>query len=368
MRLLKNKTAEDLKLDDMDPGIVVAANSEEDLSVNWQPWQLTASAQLIEAIGQGVDKYQLNDGTNDLSVSDAINLLRGISEPMPLSSMGNIPVETLKPTGGGLIRASHDFCDPCTWYGDSVRVVDEVLGCPSHDGIHFRSDFKNWIDLTHGRVTRENDILNNTTAYTNGPFSVTVKVNGVEKIEGVDYIVDYLHGEISFSWPNYYSCEHETGMGAVAPDAVVTATYNYAHGSTWYLKPTPGKILLISDTEIQFSQGVIMIEDIEFAPWINHPLYGWMPVPGETVVYKSMKDFLNEGNKGTGTIQPIGGTKRGLRYPASVFPFDYLSNKAFPSSLSAELRVNIHRDIPVDGEFGTVTCYCRETDDPDYVS
>jgi hypothetical protein len=51
-----------------------------------------------------------------------------------------------------------------------------------------------------------------------------------------------------------------------------------------------------------------------------------------------------------------------------VFPFDYLSNKALPSSLKAELRVSIHRDIPVDGEFGTVTCYCREVDDPDYPS
>jgi len=368
MRLLKNLTSSELKLDDQDPGISIPASDEFDIATSWSSSQIGSSSQLVEALGKGTDKYVLNDGTNDLSVTDAIDLVRGYFKQMPLSVMGNIPVETLKPTGGGLIKASHDFCDPTTWYGDSKRVINEVLGCPLNDGIHFRSDFKYWIDLTHGRVTRENDIVHNVAMWPNGPFTVDVKVDGISKVEGVDYIVDYVHGEISLSWPNYYNCDHDVGMGSVGASAVVTATYNYANGSTWYMRPTPGKTLLISDTEIQFSQGIIMIEDIKFAPWINHPVYSWMPIPGETVIYKHMKDFLNEGNRGTGTVQAIGGTKRGLRYPASVFPFDYLSNKPLPSSLQAELRVSIHRDIPVDGEFGTVTCYCREVDDPDYVT
>jgi len=368
MRLLKNLTDTDLVLDDQEPGISIPGQDEYDLSGSWSQSQIGDSAQLIEAIGQGSSKYVLNDGASDLSVMDAIDLIRGYSKQMPISAMGNVSVENLKPTGGGLIRASHDFCDPSTWYGDSIRVVDEVLGCPSGDGIHFRSDFKFWIDLSHGRVTRENDIINNTSLWPNGPFTVEIKVNDIAKTEGVDYLVDYVHGEITFEWPNYYSCYHSVGLGAVQPTDVVKATYNYSNGSTWYLRPTPGKILLISDTEVQFSQGIIMIEDIEFAPWIKHPVYGWMAAPGETIVYKHMKDFLNEGNRGTGTVEAIGGTKRGIRYPASVFPFDYLSNKSLPSSLQAELRVSIHRDIPVDGEFGTVTCYCREVTDTDYVA
>lgn len=284
------------------------------------------------------------------------------------SNMGNLKVEAVKPTGGGSIRVSHDYCKPITWYGDSDRIVDEILGCPMGDGINFRADYKYWICLTQGLVTSENDIINDTATWPNGPFNVEIKVNDIVKVEGVDYKVDYLYGEVSFLWPNPFNTAHNMGMGPLAPTDVVKATYSRATTSTWYLRPAPGKTLLISNTELQFSQNNRMSSAVIFAPWIFYPPLGQMiPVPGDKTIYKRMTDLVNEGNKGTGSIAPMGGDKRGLRYPVSVFPFDYLTNKPLASSLQAELRTYIENHIPVDGEYATVTCYCMEIDDPDYV-
>lgn len=366
--IIKNQGDDPWVLRDTRPNVTVPADGQVDLEVAVQRLQIVYSAQLLTDLADSALNLVVNDGSKDLTFAQAMWHIFGIGQQMPVSSMGRLCVEALKPTGGGLIKASHDFCDPTTWYGDSVRVPEEVLGCPTGDQVHFRSDYKHWINLSHGNVTREDDIINDTQLWPNGPFTIEVMVDGVLKVEGVDYIVDHKHGEVAFEWPNPFNHGTKMGMGPVGPSAVVKASYSRSNGSTWYLRPTPGKILLISNTEIQFSQGVIMEADIVFAPWIKHPQAGWIPVPGETVKYKHMKDLLNEGNKGTGTIAGMGGYKRGIRYPASVFPFDYLANKALPSSLLAELRISIDGNIPMDGEFGTVTCYCHEVDDPDYVA
>lgn len=76
-KILKNKTETELVLDDQDPAIIIPASGQLDLSDSWEPWQIGSSDQLIECIGQGVTTYQLNDGTNDLSVSQAVDLVRG---------------------------------------------------------------------------------------------------------------------------------------------------------------------------------------------------------------------------------------------------------------------------------------------------
>ena len=78
-RIFKNKTSEEVGVSYGTVTQTIDANSQYDLSLTFESWQLAASKSLIELIGQGVDKYQLNDGINDLSVSDAIDLLRGYS-------------------------------------------------------------------------------------------------------------------------------------------------------------------------------------------------------------------------------------------------------------------------------------------------
>lgn len=365
--IIKNNGDSEWVLAHAGTGVEIASGASRDLETIWPASELSRIAQLVDDLGNSQLALVVNDGTKDLTHSGAIWHIFRQSPPIPLSSFGNIPVESRKPTGGGAIRSSHDYCDPTSWYGDSIRVFDEVLGCPTQDGIHFRADYKYWIDLTHGKITGEDDIINDTASWPNGPFTTVVEVNGEAKIEGVDYLINYVHGEVDFSWPNPFNCDHQMGMGALAPTDVVTATYNRSAGSTWYLRPTPGKILLIADTELQFSQNNRMKAPVVFAAWVYYPGVGMIPAPGETTVYKRLTDLINEGNKGTGTIAAMGGDDRGIRYPVSVFPFDYLSNRPLASSMQAELRTAVRNDIPMDGTYATVTCYCLEIDDPDYV-
>jgi len=386
-RILKNKTDNDLKLTDQSPGITVSANSQSDLSEWWQPWQLAGSNQLLDALGLGTDSYQLNDGTNDLTVAQAVDLIRGFYQALPLSGYNRLQVENSKPSGTGLINVSHDFTKPCSWYQNSTKVENEELTNPKDDGILWRSNYKWWIDLYHGFIAREGNF--------NSTYKVKIEVNlnsvgWVEKTEGIDFLVDYACGEVKTAWHNPFlsDCEYADpenpppmlGMGALDPDTdKLRATYYHANGagsSCWTLTPTAGKIRRIERTEVQFTQDVLLHSAIVFCPYITNPQDPdgpKVPIMSELAVYKGARDFIAEGNEGTGTIQPFGGgggrdgtTVRGLRHGCSVFPFDYLTTKDLKSSLGMELRVWSLNDLPVEGEYGNVTCYCLEQDDPDW--
>jgi hypothetical protein len=74
-RIFKNKTSEDVEVKYNTIAQVIPANSQADLEDMFEHWQLAASSSLIELLGQGTDKYQLNDGSADLSVTKAIDLL-----------------------------------------------------------------------------------------------------------------------------------------------------------------------------------------------------------------------------------------------------------------------------------------------------
>lgn len=364
MRLLKNKTEEDLILTDGSPSISIPANDEFDLSVAWKPHQIAESDQLVEALGQGIDKYQLNDGTDDLSVAAAIDLVRGYWQRLPLSPDGRTLQAQVRPTqGSSAILVTHNFCDPCTWFGDSVRITEEVLS-DLGDHIHYRSDHKNWIDLTHWRLTHEDNIINDTESWPNGPFTVLVTVDDVVQVEGQDYKVDYESGELRFRWISCHQDNVWFGAGPLNPGAVVKATYNYANGSTYYLRPAVGKILRIVKTEVQFTQDVLIRDTMIWQTWVYNPYDLPNKVPyGAPVVYKGAKDYIAEGNQGTGTIQPFGGTVRGMHNKVSVFPFDYVSSKDLPASAGAEIRCQLKNHLPMIGEWGTATMYTLSEDE-----
>jgi hypothetical protein len=78
MRLFKNKTEEDVVITIGAISRVIPAEDEYDLSLDFSNESLHESTTLIELLGLGTDKYVLNDGNGDLSVTDAINLVCGI--------------------------------------------------------------------------------------------------------------------------------------------------------------------------------------------------------------------------------------------------------------------------------------------------
>lgn len=87
-RIFKNKTGSEARITCGSQTAVVPAGQQYDLSLYFSVWQLGSSESLINYIGQGVDKYQLNDGVQDLSVVDALDLLRGYLQKMPVTGPG----------------------------------------------------------------------------------------------------------------------------------------------------------------------------------------------------------------------------------------------------------------------------------------
>ena len=294
-----------------------------------------------------------------------------------LSQYNRLEVELYKSPGKGAIICSHNFCDPCSWYQGSIKVEDEILQPTGNGFVIFRANNKNWIDLYHGRITRENVYNEN--------YQVVIKVNDVEKIEGQDYLVDYPNGEIIFSWRNPFvsDCAYNPllptplnlGIGALSENDEVMATYHYANSSCFTIKPKSNQVIRINLTEVQHSQETLIATSMLFQPWMPNPSNPeqMIPIPdaygGELAVYKGVQDFLNEGNGGVGTIKAFGGgmpilgiTKRGIRHDISVYPFDYLKTKDLRGDMGVELRIWCLHDIPLDGEFGTVTSYCTIED------
>lgn len=77
MRLFKNKTASPASIVCGRNTRIVPGNDEYDLLLDFTQDELRTSDSLVELLGQGADKYVLNDGATDLSVSKAIDLIRG---------------------------------------------------------------------------------------------------------------------------------------------------------------------------------------------------------------------------------------------------------------------------------------------------
>ena len=365
MKIFINKTSDSIILDDVADadGIAIDAYSSANLDDFWQSYQQAISDQLIEYLGLGIDNFQMyTEQDGYLSVADGINLIRGYIKPqvLPISGIGSIKVESIPVSGTGLIAVSHDFCKPTTWYGDSIRVEEEVLENPLGDGVLYRGAFKHWVDMSHGFVTKE-DLIINSEAYPNGPFNIIITINGVEKEEDKDYRVDYNNGEVSFLWPYEYNNTVRLGCGPLSSEDVVKASFNYENGSTWYLTPPPGRKYRMVSTEIQFSNDSIITDDICFAVFVMNPYNPTGPkvqAPGTLAVYKTIRDFINEGNSGVGKIEASGGYINGIRHSVSVFPFDYVTSKDLLSEYGSELRVWLKNSVCLDGSFGTVTAYC----------
>lgn len=346
-----------------------------------QASSITVALDRIETAGDACDvwfKAALSEGEQTtlqgLVAAHSGEALPDTVQPR-VSEFQRLEVEVYKAAGKGAIICSHNFCDPCSWWSSAVQVENRVLE-PVDDGrTLYVSGRKHWIDLFHGRVTREGTF--------NTPYRVILKVNGVTKTEGVDFIVHYRYGEVSFSWINPFigDCSYgqsppppRMGMGPLAANDVVTASFYYANGSTFTIKPASDKIIRIEKTEVQHTQDVLIHSSIVFQPWMPNPYVPgtMMPVPnaygGEMAVYKAASDFVNEGNQGVGSIRGFGGgspqgmTQRGLRHDVSVYPFDYLKSKDLDGSKGVELRIWCLNDVPLDGEFGTVTCYCTVED------
>jgi hypothetical protein len=78
MRLFKNKTINEVAIQCDNQTLLIPGGGQADLSLEFTAPQLQACDGLVELLGQGLTKYALDDGSGELSVAKAIDLIRGV--------------------------------------------------------------------------------------------------------------------------------------------------------------------------------------------------------------------------------------------------------------------------------------------------
>ncbi len=244
--------------------------------------------------------------------------------------------------GSEFIRASHNFADRTTWYGDSVRVSDETL-VDSGDGLTWNSEHAVWIDLVHGKILAEEDLTG---------YSVVVKVDGVTQTmrdpfaddfeDGGDYYVDYRSGDVIFE-------VSQAGH-------TVTASYSYENGSGWYLSPSTGKLLFLKEAEINISSDVELNDTIQYLIQAYVPGYGWVTVG--SAEYRAGWQIIQECRGNHPVIPAFGGTARGTQHDVYQIPFVYVADRELKSSQGIRLNARLKAHKEFGGEHASITFYC----------
>lgn len=288
-------------------------------------------------------------------------------------------------TGLEVVYATHNFCDRTSWFGDSARSSDEVL-TDSGDGYTFTSAHINWVDMVSGRVldddghVQEQKDLNPSDPH---GYSIIVKVDGYDKtarepfeLSGGDYEIFYDDGYVKFF-------ESQAGK-------TVTASYSYENGSTFYVRPLPGKILSIEAAEADFSSNIVQKDTIEYSVWgyvdVFAPQYliangGPYPsgtkIPVKTGLYKRYTQILREAIGAYPTLPANGASpeemaldyktfrriSRGSKDDTQSTPFRYATTRDLRHSYGMELRVKLIHDRSFDGESCTLTFYATSKDE-----
>ncbi len=298
----------------------------------------------------------------------------------PRKQEDGTPVSTLAPrVGYERVIASHNLADKCTWFNESVRVTDEAL-IDLGDGLTFGSAHTHWVDMTSGRMHRDSQwVALQQAENPEDPhgYQVVVKVNGDEKAmrrpfatSGGDYEVIWDTGEVVFFSP-------QSGN-------TVTASYSYAYGGSFTLKPNPGKKLVIETAEADFSTDLELDSAIIYSVWgyvdVFAPQLVGNPYPSGTLIPIQEDSFgraysiIQEAKGAYPLIPAIGSTEaqrsmdlqefrrkcRGTRTPYLAIPFAYQTSRELISDFGLELRVYTEDEVELGGEMASLTFYCTE--------
>lgn len=252
--------------------------------------------------------------------------------------------------GSQIVFVSHNWCDPCTWYTKSARYTGETL-TDSGDGLTFGTEYANLIDLSHGRLYREDLVA--------ADHNVAIYIDGVEATQrtpwsstGGDYEVNYENGTVTFF--------------ASQSGKTITGDFSVSGDSTYIVAPVAGKKLWVEKSEVQFSSDVDIANSINFAPFAYDPT-GTVAPPDKILAealttYKVARDFVDEANGTYPQIPAFGGTTRGLSTSHLVFPFNYLAVKELRSDYGVEIRIWLENHTPFGGGFATAAFYCTSYD------
>jgi hypothetical protein len=260
---------------------------------------------------------------------------------------------TIQPRlGSGTTIITHNFGDPCTWYQNSVEVVDEIL-TPKVPGVYdvYKCSKTNIIDIEHGRITFDERV--------DQKYKIRVKVNDVVVTSGFTF--NYEDGEITFATP-------------LTSNDVVKLKFWYATDSVFTIAPLPGKKLKIEQVETQFSVDVDMAGKTEarFEEWGYNPNNLPNKMMYKRTRYKNIAQFVDESNnKFCAELAPMDNLTKTIR----IFVWEYPVARVMKYSQGAEVRISMYDvatgllDKPIKNKDGgrleraTVAFYCVSEDE-----
>jgi hypothetical protein len=318
---------------------------DQQITYNYIIWQSGS-----EPIGADVDQIATDRSDFESNYMPAANL--------PVFQNQQAVVQNVAPSYGRTAWVfSHLFTDKTTWWGNSIQVTNETLG--TGDGTTTTFEFANQylIDLCHGKVTGEDDVVP-TNAQGGTDFFTHITVGGTAMTEtpfggsAADYTINYATGTVTFT---------------VAPlngAAVVATQYFYSPStsgsSTMYIRPPVGSKIVITTAECQFSADVVLMDQMNAAVWTYNPELGAPPAkfmyPSSKASFKRMWDFINWTQGAWPAIPPFGGV-RGYTQTSYQLTFPYIPAMVLDDAEGAEMRVWLSNDTPYLGECGQITFY-----------
>lgn len=272
-------------------------------------------------------------------------------------------VQIRKPSGLIASRVygfSVNFCDRTTWFHDAVEVPDEIVDIGDGVKTVFTLANNNVIDLSHGKVSDENDIANpagsfrkmgsgyGTTYDENlSGYVPIVKLVGVEQVErgygettGGDYTFNYATGTITF-----FS----------APTGAIECTYYYApldKGPKVVVQATPGTKFMISRMEVQASPDACPMSDILICVWAGPNLLA------RPTVIKNYHDIVSWARGGYPPIPAQGAAEtRALPHEVNIHQIRYSSEIPLLSSAAMKIETTLSKPEPFAGTWATIVLY-----------
>jgi hypothetical protein len=257
-----------------------------------------------------------------------------------------IPLTVSEPRRGTeLIIVSHNYCDPCTWYTESIRVNEEIL--TSEDGYTWNSVNPYWIDMVSGRMFKDYK----TRELVDHKYDIVLTVDGYSKLYR-DYFSE-TGGDFSIFYEDGYIKSFEDWSGKE-----IKCSYSYATGSAWSINPDFGTKIDIEQADVQFSSDVMMNDTVIFETLVYNPEDFPNKIVYDTAYYKRVQNIIDEAIGAFPTISKLSPNARGTKYDTVEFPFKYGTVKTLDSSVGLELRIRLENNIKYGGSFCTASFYC----------
>ena len=259
--------------------------------------------------------------------------------PFNKDQYGNVVFNPTAPTGTRVDILTPNWCDKTTWYDSSIRVTDEIYTDSGDQLTYNPATTRHCVDVAHGKITGERSLRST--------YAVSVTVDSISKTENSpgqgdnDYTFNYTTGALTFN-------SAQTG------GAVVKVSYNYIVDSTFRIKPAPGKLVRLTQTEVQFSENIVLNDSVVFQLYVGGSPYG------NSTIYQTMMDYVNEASLAYPSVPVMGGAGwRGLNSKIHIFRWPYSERGTIDlrDSQAAEIRISLENHTEFGGDVAVATFY-----------